>query len=157
MDISNNANVILYLYLESIYLCADFTLASLAKKYLKIRLEKFPTAAKEARIIQQLLPALAATQEWTAEKLLRLAPSVQFLQLLDAIGVGDEYVTHRRPIAPEILKGGAGCPGCIACGKKKRKKKGEPKEPKKPRERPPKEGVGPKSKAWLSSTDSDSD
>ena len=135
-------------------------MASLAKKYLKIRLEKFPTSAKEASVIQQLLPALAATQEWTAEKLLRLAPSFQFQQLLGAIGVGDKYVPHRRPIVPEILEGKSGCSGCIACGKKPRKrgkKSPKRKEPKKPRGRRPKEGKEPKSEEWLPSTDSDSD
>ena len=138
------------------------SLASLAKKHLKIRLEKFPTSAKEAWIIQQLLPALAATQDWTAEKLLRLAPSVQFLKLLTAVGVGGKYIPHHRPIAPEILRGKSGCPGCVACAKKKSKSKksAKPPEPKKPKIRrgnSSKESKEPKSAEWLSSTDSDSD
>merc|ERR1712150_163294 len=140
---------------------SDFALASIAKKYLGIRLEKFPTCAKEASIIQRLLPALASTQDWTAEKLLRLAPSVQFQQLLGAVGIGDNYIPHHKAILPEILTGKSGCPGCVACVKKlKRKKRGrppKPKEPKKPRGRQPKEGKEPKSEAFLSSTDSDSD
>ena len=151
-------------HLESKSLSAvdGLSLASLAKKHLKIRLEKFPTSAKEAWIIQQLLPALAATQEWTAEKLLRLAPSVQFLKLLTAVGVGDKYIPHHRPIAPEILRGKSGCPGCVACAKKKSrsKKSAKPPEPKKPklgRGEPTNEGKEPKSAEWLSSTDSDSD
>lgn len=83
-----------------------------------------------------------------------MAPSVQFLKLLTAVGVGDKYIPHHRPIAPEILRGKSGCPGCVACAKKKSKseKSAKPPEPKKPKIR-----KEPKSAEWLSSTDSDSD
>ena len=142
-------------HFESNFLSAvsGLSLASLAKKHLNIRLEKFPTSAKEAWTIQQLLPALAATQDWTAEKLLRLAPSVQFLKLLTAVGVGDKYIPHQRPIAPEILRGKSECSGCVACTKKvsKSEKSAKPPESKKPKKKEL------KSAEWLSSTDSDSD
>ena len=92
-----------------------FTLSALAKKYLGIRVEKYPTSKRQASIIQLLLPALAATQEWTAEKLLRLAPSVKFKDVLNAVGVGEEYRPHLKAILPEILMGKTGCPGCLVC------------------------------------------
>ena len=107
------------------------------------------------------MPALATTQEWTAEKLLRLAPSVQFQDLLGAIGVGDKYVPHRKPILPEMLKGKSGCSGCIACVKSPKRKDKRYRSPKlKEGKKAKKEANKPKSEEFiselLSSTDSDS-